>query len=189
MSKANVKGNFKAKLKESSRRFIVNLKRNPQNIPLVVMLLAFVVYSFNLTNVSDTTAQLQSAHMGLCQFCIMLFSILSMVCLLNAFPRRKPANLPILVVFFGMVALLITCAIFYQLGINGRLNDPNFNIDLKKYEFISKTIVTLYVYMAFVILTGVLVATLPVYSKMLKKIDTSVTIEENDAMGEIEITD
>ena len=84
--------------KEMIRKFLVNLKRNPQYIPLAMAFVAFLYYSLNLTAVSDTTAKIQGNGMGLSQFCIMLFSLLSLVCMLNAFPRRKNANIPMVIV-------------------------------------------------------------------------------------------
>lgn len=85
-----------ARIKESFRKFLVSLKRNPQNIPLVMLLVTFLYYSLNLTDMSDTTAKIQGTGMGLAQFCIILFSLLSLVCLLNAFPRRKKPNIPMM---------------------------------------------------------------------------------------------
>ena len=176
-------------LKESLRKSIVSLKRNPQMIPLIMMLVAFGIYSFNLTNVSDTTAQLQAPNMGLCQFCIMLFSLLTMVCLLNAFPRRKKPNLPIIGVMFVLFAIVIACAFFYRSGVISRVYDPQFNIKLSDYPFITKAYNAIGTYMILVIITAVLVVTLPFYSKLIKKIKTSVDVEDNGSMDEIELTD
>ncbi len=179
----------RSQLKESIRKFLVTVKRNPQAIPLIMMLIAFGIYSFNLTNVSDTTAQLQAKNMGLCQFCIMLFSLLSMVCLLNAFPRRKKPNYPIIGVAFVLFAIQIACAFFYRSGVMSRVRDPQFNIKLSDYPFISKAYNAIGTYMILVVVTAVLVATLPIYSKLLKKIKTSVAVEDNGSMGEIEISE
>ena len=46
-------------MKEFIRKTIVSLKRKPQTIPLLVLALAFLVYSLNLTHISDTTAKIQ----------------------------------------------------------------------------------------------------------------------------------
>ena len=59
------------------RKGIVSLKRSPSTIPLVMMLVTFMFYSLNLTDVSNTTAKIQGKGLGLCQFSIMLFSLLS----------------------------------------------------------------------------------------------------------------
>ena len=93
-------------LKESFRKLLVSLKRRPHMIPLLVFALAFLVYSLNLMNISDTTAKIQGKGMGLCGFATMLFSLLSLLCFLNAFPHRKKVNVPMLVLAFLMMLLL-----------------------------------------------------------------------------------
>ena len=50
---------------EALRKFIVSLKRKPQNIAMVALVVSFLVYSLNLTSVSNTTAKIQGAGMGL----------------------------------------------------------------------------------------------------------------------------
>ena len=91
-------------LKEFWRKRLVSLKRKPHMIPLVVMAIAFLYYSLNLTHISDTTARIQGQGMGLAGFATMLFSMLSLVCFLNAFPHRKKVNIPMLVL---MLLILI----------------------------------------------------------------------------------
>ena len=54
-----------ANIKESARKFMVTLKRNPQFIPLAMLLISFVVLSFNLTKISNTTATMNKLGMGL----------------------------------------------------------------------------------------------------------------------------
>jgi hypothetical protein len=100
-------------LKESFRKLLVSLKRRPHMIPLLVFALAFLVYSLNLMNISDTTAKIQGKGMGLCGFATMLFSMLSLVCFLNAFPYRKKTNIPMLILMLVMVGLVIYCDIYY----------------------------------------------------------------------------
>ena len=65
-------------LKESFRKLLVSLKRRPHMIALLVFGVAFLVYSLNLMNISDTTAKIQGKGMGLCGFATMLFSLLSL---------------------------------------------------------------------------------------------------------------
>ena len=126
-------------LKESFRKLLVSLKRRPHMIPLLVFALAFLVYSLNLMNISDTTAKIQGKGMGLCGFATMLFSLLSLLCFLNAFPHRKRVNVPMLVLSFLMVGVVLT-------------------------------------------------ALLPVYSKLLRKINTSVSVEDNGKLDAIDIS-
>ena len=94
-------------IKEFFRKTLVSLKRKPQMIALIVLGLGFVYYSFNLTLVSNTTALINGPHMGLTEFATMLFSVLSLVCFMNAFPHRKKVNIPMLALMIIMTCLLI----------------------------------------------------------------------------------
>lgn len=177
-------------LREVVRKGIVALKRKPSLIPLLMMLAAFLVYSLNLTDISDTTALVQGKGMGLCQFCMMLFSMLAMLCMLNAFPRRKKANIPMLLLVFVMFGILIYCDIHYLNGIADALNNPENPIQLTKdNQYILKAYNTLALYQTMLFITAALVVLLPVYSKLIRKIKTSVQVEDNGAMAAIEISD
>lgn len=179
-----------AALKEGIRKLIVTLKRNPSVIPLIMMFVSFLVFSLNLTDVSDTTAKVQGKGMGLCQFAIMLFSLLCMVCMLNAFPRRKKPNIPMVVLMFVMFGILIFCDIHYLNGIAAALNRTESPIKLtESTAYIAKAFNMLATYQTMIIVTAVLVVLMPIYSRLLKKVKTSIDVEDNGAMGEIEIND
>lgn len=94
-------------MNEFLRKKVVALKRNTKVIPLLSLLIGFLWYSLNLTTMSNTTAKIQYGGMGLSQFCIMLFSILSLVCMLNAFPHRKKANVPMVVLLFVLLGIIL----------------------------------------------------------------------------------
>lgn len=178
------------KLKDSIRKGIVSLKRNPSMIPMTVLMIAFLVFSLNLTDLSDTTAKIQGSGMGLSQFTVMLLSMLSMVCLMNAFPRRKKPNIPMIVVMFVMFAVMIFCDIHYREAIWTAVTRPTNPIVLDaNTAYISSAYNLLQTHLILVIVTAVLVVTLPVYTKWLKKINTSVAVEDNGSMGEIEINE
>lgn len=176
-----------AATKESIRKFLVTLKRNPQYIPLVMMFVTFLVYSLNLTDVSDTTAKIQGRGMGLAQFCIMLFSLLSMVCMLNAFPRRKKANIPMVALMFVMFGIIIYCDFHYQNVVFAAVTRQENPI--AQTDYIRGAYDMLSLHMILVIVTAALVALLPVYRKLFKKINTSIAVEYGDDMAEIEINE
>ena len=111
-------------LREPRRRFFVSLKRKPQNIPMVVLTLAFVLYSFNLTHISNTTALIQGANIGLTGFATMLCSVLMLVCCLNAFPYRKKTNIPMLVIMFVLVGVVLFCDYYYFSRITSAIVEP-----------------------------------------------------------------
>ncbi len=179
-----------AKTKESIRKFIVSLKRNPSVIPLVMLFVSFLLFSLNLTDVSDTTAKIQGKGMGLCQFAIMLLSLLSMVCMLNAFPRRKKPSIPMIVLMFIMFGAMIYCNNHYCNAVLAALYRAESPIKLDATtQYIANAYNMLGTHMVLIIVTAALVALLPVYSKLLKKINTSVAVDDNGDMAEIEITD
>ena len=177
-------------LREFLRKTVVSLKRNPSTIPLVMMAITFVYYSLNLTDVSDTTAKIYGKGMGLCQFCIMLFSLLSLVCMLNAFPRRKKANIPMIVLMFAMFGIIIFCDMHYSNMVIAAITRAENPIAITEETiYIAKANNMLNTHMALIIVCAALVALLPAYSRLLRKINTSVVIEDNGDMGQIDIQD
>lgn len=186
MEKKKTSGGFK----DFVRKQLVTLKKNPQFIPLVMLLASFILYSFNLTNMSNTTAKIQGAGMGLCQFCMMLFCLLSMVCMLNSFPKRKKPNYPMIVLMFLMFALIIYCDIHYSNAIMAALTRAESPIVLDANTiYIANAYNMLNTFIIMIGITAALVVTLPFYSKLLKKINTSVDVEDNGNMAEIEINE
>ncbi len=174
---------------EICRKFIVSLKRSPSIIAFVVFIIAFLYYSLNLTHISDTTAKIQGTGMGLCGFATMLFSLLSLMCFMNAFPRRKKPVVPMLVLGGAMIALILFCDTFYMNAILFALSRPDNPIQIDSN--------TVYIAMAnnvlinhrFILIAGVAVtALIPVYTKLLNKIDTSFTVDDYGAMQAIDIS-
>ena len=177
-------------VKEFFRKQIVTLKRNPQNIPMAMLLISFVYYSLNLTNMSNTTAKIQGVGMGLSQFCIMLFSLLSIVCMLNAFPSRKKPVYPMVVLMFAMFGIMIYADIHFCNGIMAALTRAESPIILDvNTMYIANAYNMLQTFMILLGITAVLVLTLPIYSKWIRKINTSVDVEDNGDMAQIEISE
>lgn len=178
-----------ARMPEFLRRFFVALKRKPDVIPLLVLVAAFLQYSLNLTHISDTTAKIQGAGMGLCGFATMLFSMLSLVCFLNAFPRRKKPVVPMIVLMALMLGIILYCDYHYMALILVALNRPDNPIVLDKSTiYIAQAYNVLSTHMGIVIAGAVITALLPVYTKLLRKINTSIIVEDNGKLGEIDIS-
>lgn len=198
------KKNFKLRIKEFFRKFLVSIKRNPQNVALVVLLVSFLTYALNLTKFSNATAYIQLTPMGLCQFVSMLFSILAMVCFLNAFPKRQKIRWVMIGIMFAMIAAIIAVDVVYYVkldqGVAGIL-DRYVGEAAGNQAVYDEKVATLYaehpellsapkVLIAQIVLIGVsalLVALLPAYRPLLKKINTSIEVESNDDMREIEL--
>ena len=176
-------------MKEIWRKFLVALKRRPSMIPLAVIVVAFLVYSLNLMYVSDTTSLIQGPNMGLAGFATMLFSMLSFLVFMNTFPYRKKTNIPMLVILFVMIAIIIFSDIYYLNGITAALT--------REVNPIAITMQTLYilyaqyylqVHIVVLAVAVVLIALLPVYTKLLRKIKTSIEVEDNGEMTAIDLT-
>lgn len=176
-------------LKEFCRKRIVGLKRNPSIIPLLMLAATFLFYSLNLTLVSNSTAKIQGQGMGLCQFATTLFSLLSLVCMLNAFPRRQKPNVLMLTVLFVMLAIMIFCDAHYIGRITAAITRAESPIDVTTAPYIPAAKAMLQGHIVCLVVSGLLVALLPVYSKFIKKINTSVLVEENVGMGTIELSE
>ena len=176
-------------MKEFIRKRIVALKRKPQTIALIAFGLAFLYYSLNLTKISDTTAYINLPGMGLAGFATMLFSILMLVCFLNAFPHRKKVNMPMLCLMLLMVGIIIFAGVFYQGRITEALTREVNPITVgADKQYISAAMRMLTVHRIILIIGVALVALLPVYSKALKKINTNVDVADNADMGTIDIS-
>lgn len=178
--------------KEFIRKKIVSLKRDTKIIPLIMMFCVFLYYSLNLTDVSDTTALIQGRGMGLCQFIIMLLSMLSLVCLMNSYPRRKKVNIPMLVLTFVMLGIIAYCDIHYVDKIVAALNraeSPIVISEKNKNLFVQEAYYMLNTHVILVGVSAALVALVPVMKKLLGLIKTSVEVEDNGNMAEIELSE
>ena len=174
---------------EPIRKFLVALKRQPFMIPLTVLIIAFLQYSLNLTHISDTTAKIQGTGMGLCGFCTMLFSMLSLMCFLNAFPRRKKPVISMICLMIIMFGIVFYCDYHYATLIRTALNRADNPVVLDSSTiYIAQAWNVLQDHMALLIAGFVITALLPVYSFLLRKIDTSIQVEDYGKLGEIDVS-
>lgn len=186
--KANVKKN--SWLKETCRKMLVTLKKNPQLIPLLALTVSVIVFTFNLTDISNTTAKIYGKHMGLSAFVSMLFSILSYVCMFSAFPKRQKPNWLLIGLMFAMYAAIIFADSYYIGRINYALTRPENPIvvtEATQYIYNAEYIMTMHI--ATVVITMVTVVLEPVFAKLLKKINTSIEVEGNDSMEAIDLAE
>lgn len=175
-------------MKEFFRKKMVGLKRKPQTIALVVLVVAFLYYSLNLTQISNTTAKVQGPGMGLSGFVTMLFSILSLVCFMNAFPHRKKVNIPMLVLMFIMIGVIIYCDIYYGGRITNAITRADNPIDpTGANSYITNAQNMLKVHMIILIIGAGLTALLPVYAPLLKKVNTSIEVAGNEDMAALDL--
>ena len=191
MKNKNSKNIFKvfgAWLKERVRKFFVALKKNPQAFPLAALLISFMYYSLNLTFISNTTAKLQGSNMGLAAFITMLFMMLSFVCMLNAFPKRKKPNVLMIVIMIVLYGVIIFADVHYLDRISYALttSDSTLNQEALTYIYKAWSIVSTHIYL--IGATVVLVVLEPLIAKLIKKIKTSIEIEGGENIDSIDIS-
>lgn len=174
-------------IKEMLRKSMVSLKRSPQRIPLLTLVAAFLVFSLNLSAIANTTARINGANMGQCEFVGMLFSILAFVVFLRTFPRRKPQVKPMTILLYIMLALIEAADALYIVRILTAVNRTENRIVVDSQTmYISTAYNVIVAHMILIGATAVLFALLPVYSKAIRKINTSIEV---DSMGEMEAID
>ena len=181
------KMSFGDKMKESFRKLIVSLKHKPHMIPMVMMAITFLYYSLNLTHVSNATNTINKFPMGLCGFVTMLFSMLALVCFMNAFPNRKPVNKPMLIIMLVMVAAILASDIIYLWTvIDAVIGESKIKVTMGKVDIINRVMQDLWVHGILMLISVALLALLPVYSKMLRKIDTNIEVEAGHEMASLD---
>lgn len=190
---AKILEKIKLGAKETLRKFLVSLKRNPQFIPLATLVVSFLVFSLNLTSISNTTAYIYGSKMGLCAFVSMLLSILSFICVLNAFPKRQRPNIPMMLLLEVIYSIVIFADYTYYSRIVDALSGMNLE-DKQIQEALDKANVygiqkVMIAHIVLVGITMVCIALEPLFAKLLRKINTSVDVEDNGKIEEIELTD
>ena len=171
------------------RKFLVSLKKNPQIVPIVALCAAFLEYSLNLTEISNTTAKIQGQNMGLAAFVTMLFMMLSFVCMLNAFPKRQKPNTPMVILMIVLYAAIIVADVHYLTKISWALYREVNPIPLTESTmYIYDSYNTILVHIILVAVTIICVVLEPVFAKLFKKINTSIEIEGSGNIQNIDIS-
>lgn len=162
------------------RKKIVYVKRNPSIIPLIFMVISCLLFNLNLEDYSRTTLALLMDSMGLTLFAISLFSYLSIVTYLSAYPKRqKPSYVKIILAILMIAGSIILELYYYHLIIEKTeigpaiiqiTADKQFIVAAKQYSIIHVILLSV---------TLLLMLTLPIYSKWIKKINTTVQLEES----------
>lgn len=197
-------GKLGANLKERWRKFLVGLKRKPQNIALFVLLVSSVIFMCSLGNYSQATIRYNIDWTGLLIFVNTMFSILTLLLFMNTFPKRGVVlnkktmkkyniNYIMLALTFVFMALMIFCDIQwfvmvrYQSDFAEEILEVAYDDELREtLNHIIPAFTTIMVHCALVALSGVLLATLPLYKKLILKINTAKVVEGNELKEEID---
>lgn len=185
----NKKMSFGMRVKERFRKLIVSLKHKPHTIPMVMLVVTFLYYSLNLTKISNATAMVNVTPMGLCGFITMLFSMLALVCFMNAFPNRKPVNKPMLILMIVMMlSVLAADWVYYGTVIGSLQGGTAQKLTADKLAVLNAAVGVLWVHAILILISLALVALLPVYSKLIRKIKTSIEVEAGEDMAALDLS-
>lgn len=188
MSDNSAKRNrFWAFIVERLRRFVVSLKRRPQNIAMFVMIIAFLEYSLNLTDVSISIEALNLPHMGLASFVTFLFSILAFVCMLNSFPHREPIKVYMYVLLFVMLALVICSDVIFLVRLRFAIIGE-IEVNEKFVDSVTKCYSIMIWHIVLVGISIVLSATVKPMKKLLSKINTQIDIADSGDIHAIDVS-
>ena len=141
-------------------------------------MVSFLVYSLNLTAVSNTTAKIYGDHMGLCSFVTMLLMILSFVCMLSAYPKRQKPKWAMIALMTVMYLVVIGADVLYFLRIQTAITR-----EVNRIEITSSTMYILEannLMIIHIVTVAVVIALMylePLIAKLLKKIRTSIEVE------------
>lgn len=171
---------------EFARKTLVKVKRQPSIIPLIMLAVCSCLFLFNLRHISNSN---KMNHMGLLGFISTLLSILVLVPMLNSYPRREKPNVFMIVLTYVMIAGIIVSDLVYRDKlINALIIDPSY-LQGASGPSMLKAKDMLLTHVILLAITAVLNATMPLYKKLLNKINTSIELEYTDTSTAVELAD
>lgn len=103
----------RGKIREFLRKRVVALKRKPQTIPFLVLIVGFIFYTLNLTPISFTTSRVKNGT-GLSAFITLLASTLALVTFLRTYPRRQKTKIAMLLFTVLLLAVTVVSDFWYH---------------------------------------------------------------------------
>ncbi len=172
----------KGDVKEWFRKKIVALKRKPQNITLLFLAVTTVYFMLALFKISQAVYEVYSQEgvettIGICIFVTTLLSLLVLVSFLNSFPKRKKPNIFFIVLVFLMIGAMIACDIVYYVQMTDILNLPKLQGAVETIAKVNIGQTYIIVHVVLLGVSAVMFALLPVYAKLINKINTKVELE------------
>lgn len=184
------KRDFKAGLKEWFRKKAVSLKRAPQRIPLVMLVISTCLWLIWLFTFSRTIYANQAVNWcGLMVFINTLLSILILALFSSAFPKRKKPNYIFIGLLFAFMAVIIVCDVMYYVEMKGYLfGDAGYSqAQLDAAPFMEESLTLSIVHIVLICVCAVLLATLPLYKKLILKINTRKEVAGTEIKEKIDV--
>lgn len=188
-------------MKEFFRKKIVGLKRSPQIIPLLFILIACCIYTFSLTVYSGASIGLYNpayltqirTDTGIDEFEVFflnrnpaiyvfintLCSILLPISFLSVYKKNKTNWFMYSIAIF-MIVLMIVCNIFYISALNFYMGDIWGQKD--ESGMMGVSISRSIIHIVSLVISLVAILTKPLYSALFNKINTSVDDEYDRLM-------
>lgn len=182
---------FSAKVKEFFRKKLVWLKRSPQSIALLFFVIPSLIYILGLGTVSlaivGSTGMkipgfLEVEWSGHAIFVNTLLSILILALFLYCFPKHKKPNIAFIVLVFVFAVVMILMDVLFYVKLSAY---PTARGTASVESALSLTIV----HIVFQGISMVVFALLPVYKRLLLKINTRKEVVSNDIHEAIDIED
>ena len=129
--------------------------------------------------------------LGLIVFIATLLSILVLPLFLNAFPKRKKPNIVFIVLVFVFIAALIALdLVYYNLSYDFVYVKGMFEESwLAERTYIGQSLTLAIVHIVLLAVSALSLALLPVYTPLIRKINTSKEVESNDIHEAIDVED
>jgi phosphoglycerol transferase MdoB-like AlkP superfamily enzyme len=184
---------FQAKIKEWFRKKVVALKRKPQMIALFLLAVTTIFFMLALYTISQaidlSAANANVKATGICVFIVTLLSLLVLVSFLNSFPKRKKPNIFFIILVFVMIGAMIACDLVYYIQMNNCLADPLVAPGTSMYMAVEKAQPYILAHIVLLGVSAIVFALLPVYKRLINKIDTKVVLESatENMQGAIDI--
>jgi len=172
---------FGAKVKEWFRKKTVALKRKPQTIALLFLAVTTIYFMLSLFKISQAIYEVYAQEgvettIGICVFVTTLLSLLVLVSFLNSFPKRKKPNIFFIVLVFLMIGAMIACDIVFYVQMNTILALPNLAGATSTIDKVHTGQTYMIVHVVLLGISAVIFALLPVYSRLINKINTKIEV-------------
>lgn len=186
-----------AAVKEWFRKRIVGLKRNPQSIVLFALFVTTALWLIWLFTFSRNIYKNGAVEWcGLVVFVNTLISVLIIALFGSAFPKRKKPNIVFIVLLFVFMAVLITCDVLYYVEMDKYLHASQADggagytaKDFIQHPYMEQSLTLAIVHIVLVGIDAILLATLPLYKKLINKINTRKVVESTEIKETIDVED
>ncbi|MEX1377483.1 MAG: hypothetical protein AB1Z23_08400 [Eubacteriales bacterium] len=174
-------------MKDFLRKQIVNLKRAPQRIPLVILVICCIIYTFSLTEHSNASMYVNANITALYVFIITLSSMLAIFSYINAYSGGK-VHKGMLIVAIAIILIQVLFGVLYlkEMFYETTLRESPVPITPDIAKSMNMTMIHL-VSLGFALLVILLK---PLYHKALLQIDTTrYDVDDSNIIDDVSIYD